>query len=313
MNASGSVLNHSGANFITTLCVCTRSSSNVDPPLFQFFMSRLCFPKSSNWNVCFWPYCDAARATINALTIEDEWFSGVKIGTIPGLDPETAQYGQGVGMMVNGQPRGDDVYKHYHMDKITAIAEATAQRTVDVLANHSSQGALGLIRFSAQTLLNYTAQANSPALVVPYLERTGCLKLRTEGDNKSTLGGIRLTLKTSWGGLGFRSLAGMAEAAYVGGFLMAVPRMNRRRTTTNSIDRTGFWPFPDLPNNTIPGSCEILLPFLNSSINNNLQFHTNTTGKVKRDRFKFCFAPDNLHNCPSLDLCRLRRLPHPPG
>ncbi|GMH56022.1 hypothetical protein TrRE_jg938, partial [Triparma retinervis] len=248
------------------------------------------------------------------MTIEDEWFSGVKIGTIPGLDPETAQYGQGVGMMVNGQPRGDDVYKHYHMDKITAIAEATAQRTVDVLANHSSQGALGLIRFSAQTLLNYTAQANPPALVVPYLERyqkfidtlltrvTGldCLKLRTEGDNKSTLGGIRLTLKTSWGGLGFRSLAGVAQAAYVGGFIMAVPRMNRRRTTTNSIDRTGFWPFPDLPNDTIPGSCKILRPFLNSTINNIDQFHTNTTGKVKRDRFKFCFAPDNLHNCPSL-------------
>ncbi|GMH70574.1 hypothetical protein TrRE_jg7276, partial [Triparma retinervis] len=96
------------------------------------------------------------------------------------------------------------------------------------------------------------------------------------------------------------SLAGTAQAAYVGGFLLATPRMNRRRTTTNSIDRTGFWPFPDLPNNTIPGSCEILRPFLNSSINNILQFHTNTTGKVKRDRFKFCFAPDNLHNCPSL-------------
>ena len=160
------------------------------------------------------------------------------------------------------------------------------------------------------TLLNHTAQANPPAFVVPYLVRyqkfidtlltrvTGldCLKLRTEGDNKSTLAGIRLTLKTSLGGLGFRSLAGVAEAAWVGGFLMAVPTMNRRRTTTNSIDRTGFWPFPDLPNNRIPGCCEILHPILNPNINNSSQFHTTTTGKVRRDRFKYCFTPNNLNS-----------------
>ncbi|GMI48408.1 hypothetical protein TrCOL_g13096, partial [Triparma columacea] len=258
--------------------------------------------------------CDDARATINEMAAQDPWFRDVKIGCIPGADPATIQWGQGVGVMINGSPRGDIVYKHYHLDRIEATAGATAERTVDLIGASNPQGAYGLLRYSAQTLLNHIAQANHPSLTKPYLKRyqkrvdslltrfTGLdfCRLRTEGDNMQTLTGLRIGLKTSQGGLGFRSLSSSAEAAYLGGFIMAAPRMSRRKATVD-MDRSSFWNFPHLPPNStaIPGCCEILHPYLNPNPDLDL-FYVSTTGRVRRERFKRLFSTNNLQRSATI-------------
>lgn len=146
------------------------------------------------------------------------------------------------------------------MDKEVAEAEKYTSKTRERLLGHCSQKlVITCLKYSLAALLNHVALANRPFITEQYLNRyqrtfdrvlskaTGLdiIRFWSEGDANDSLTGIRLQLRTSMGGLGLRTFASLARAAYVNGFLMVIPRMQAEAQGGSTVERRlPRWRYP---------------------------------------------------------------------
>jgi len=193
-------------------------------------------------------HCDHTRAILTRLTEEDAWFRHIKIGCSPGCDPSTVKWGEGVGIQANGNPRGDDHYVHRELNAACNEAIQTLWNSALKMLPHSKHHTQQILLYSGQNLFIHRAMVTRPNIMEPYMARfqkalreilSQCwgFDVSSYCNNALTLVGIRIELRSSKGGCGFRDLRWLCNQAFINGCVLALPRLCTRRIWNHADGR----------------------------------------------------------------------------
>ena len=170
------------------------------------------------------------------------------IACVEGADPRTVQWGEGVGVTVNGVPRGDAVYVNAVLSAETEKVRAQIDNIIPKLGPKSSQGLQCLGIYCYQTLFQHYEQLIHPAVLEPFVEVIdgALLALARAASGVDFASADEITLarfrmpRRMYGGC-IRERLDVSPAAWLGGLLLTLPQMIDSEDAQGEVAK-GFMP-----------------------------------------------------------------------
>ena len=164
------------------------------------------------------------------------------LGCVKGLDANVVQWGEGVGIKVNGMPIGDASYVAAKLSKDISKTEANIEKMKSLLQDRSVQALQSFNYYCFQTLFQHHAQSIHPQVLQPYMRKLDAALMKSshigtgiDFAKADEITQTRLNLPKRMYGLGIRRQEAVNEAAWIGGMLLTLPRMIDSKDSKGNI------------------------------------------------------------------------------